>query len=60
MPERVNQQWRLAARPTGLFKESDFKLTKEPVPEPAEVIPLEEVMCNERLGGLLKSYRRVA
>ena len=36
MPERVNQQWRLAARPTGLLKESDFKLTAEPVPEPGE------------------------
>ena len=34
MREKVNRQWRLAARPTGLLKESDFKLTEEPVPEP--------------------------
>jgi NADPH-dependent curcumin reductase len=36
MPAKINRQWRLAARPTGLFKESDFKLTEEPVPEPGE------------------------
>jgi NADPH-dependent curcumin reductase CurA len=33
MTERINRQWRLAARPVGLFKESDFKWTQEPVPE---------------------------
>jgi NADPH-dependent curcumin reductase len=36
MPAKINRQWRLAARPTGLFKESDFKLTEEPVPDPGE------------------------
>jgi NADPH-dependent curcumin reductase CurA len=36
MPAKTNRQWRLAARPTGLFKESDFKLTEEPVPDPGE------------------------
>lgn len=36
MTAKINRQWRLAARPTGLFKESDFKLTEEPVPEPGE------------------------
>jgi NADPH-dependent curcumin reductase CurA len=33
MTERMNRQWRLAARPVGNFKESDFEFTKEPVPE---------------------------
>jgi NADPH-dependent curcumin reductase len=27
-----NQQWRLAARPVGLPKDSDWKLTSEPIP----------------------------
>jgi NADPH-dependent curcumin reductase CurA len=36
MAAKTNRQWRLAARPTGLFKESDFKLTEEPVPDPGE------------------------
>jgi NADPH-dependent curcumin reductase CurA len=31
MTERVNGQWRLASRPVGLFKESDFKWHEEPV-----------------------------
>jgi hypothetical protein len=30
------------------------------VSEPAEVIRLEDVRCDERLGGLLKSYSRAA
>jgi NADPH-dependent curcumin reductase len=29
---RTNQQWRLAARPIGLFKDSDFEWREEPVP----------------------------
>ncbi|MGH9800666.1 MAG: NADP-dependent oxidoreductase, partial [Blastocatellia bacterium] len=33
MANRVNHQWRLAARPDGLFKESDFNWTEEAVPE---------------------------
>jgi len=32
MTERMNRQWRLAARPVGNFKESDFEFTREPVP----------------------------
>jgi NADPH-dependent curcumin reductase len=36
MTAKVNRQWRLAARPVGLIKESDFKLTEQPVPEPGE------------------------
>jgi NADPH-dependent curcumin reductase CurA len=30
---KTNKQWRLAARPAGLFKESDFSWREEPVPE---------------------------
>ena len=31
MAERINRQWRLAARPEGLIKESDFEWLEEPV-----------------------------
>ena len=31
MADRINRQWRLAARPVGNFKDSDFKWTEEPV-----------------------------
>jgi hypothetical protein len=30
MTEIVNRQWRLAARPEGLIKESDFEWVEEP------------------------------
>jgi NADPH-dependent curcumin reductase CurA len=33
---RINRQWRLAARPAGLFKESDFTWIEAPVPEPGD------------------------
>jgi NADPH-dependent curcumin reductase len=33
MTQRINHQWRLAARPVGLLKEADFQWTEEPVPE---------------------------
>jgi len=33
MTNRMNRQWRLAARPVGNFKDSDFKWTEEPVPD---------------------------
>ena len=33
MTERMNRQWRLAARPVGRFKDSDFKWTTEEVPQ---------------------------
>lgn len=29
---KINKQWRLVARPTGLFKDSDFEWREEPVP----------------------------
>lgn len=32
MTERINHQWRLAARPVGRLKESDFQWTEAPVP----------------------------
>ena len=31
MTERINRQWRLAARPVGMFKDSDFQWAQEPV-----------------------------
>jgi len=36
MANRVNRQWRLAARPVGPVKESDFEWRVEPAPEPGE------------------------
>ena len=33
MTERINRQWRLAARPVGTFKDSDFEWATEVVPE---------------------------
>ena len=33
---KVNRRWRLAARPVGLIKESDFALREEQVPTPKE------------------------
>jgi NADPH-dependent curcumin reductase CurA len=32
----VNRQWRLAARPSGMVRDSDFSLVEAPVPTPAE------------------------
>ena len=36
MSARVNRQWRLAARPQGAFKASDFQWAEEPARAPAE------------------------
>jgi NADPH-dependent curcumin reductase CurA len=36
MEAKINRQWRLAARPTGLIKESDFEWHEEAVPSPGE------------------------
>jgi hypothetical protein len=33
---KINKQWRLVARPIGLFKESDFEWREEPVPSLAD------------------------
>ncbi|HEY7543804.1 MAG TPA: NADP-dependent oxidoreductase, partial [Blastocatellia bacterium] len=33
MTDKMNHQWRLAARPVGMIKETDFKWTEEPIPE---------------------------
>jgi NADPH-dependent curcumin reductase CurA len=36
MESKVNRQWRLAARPAGFIKQSDFEWREEPVPAPGE------------------------
>lgn len=36
MGAKVNRQWRLAVRPIGFIKESDFEWREEPVPTPGE------------------------
>ncbi len=49
----VNHQFRLAARPVGLPKPSDWQLTEEPVPEPGEG----EVLVKVRLISLDPAMR---
>ena len=34
MDAKINRQWRLAARPIGLIKESDFEWHEDPAPIP--------------------------
>ena len=34
--DATNHQFKLAARPVGLLKASDWSYTEEPVPEPAD------------------------
>ena len=36
MKAKINRQWRLAARPVGLIKESDFEWHEETIPTPGE------------------------
>ena len=36
MTTKINRQWRLAARPEGFVKESDFEWREEPAPTPGE------------------------
>ena len=36
MSERINRQWRLAARPVGMVTESDFEYHEAPAPEPGD------------------------
>ena len=36
MEAKNNRQWRLAVRPTGLIKESDFEWHEEPLPNPGD------------------------
>ena len=36
MPQKTNRAWKLVARPTGLFKPTDFAWVEEPVPDLAD------------------------
>mgnify|MGYP001202708880 CR=1 FL=1 len=36
MTAKMNRQWRLAARPSGLIQESDFEWREEPIPTPGD------------------------
>jgi NADPH-dependent curcumin reductase CurA len=36
MSDKINRQWKIAARPVGMIQESDFQLAQSPVPEPNE------------------------
>src|SRR5262252_7126809 len=57
---RMNQQFRLAARPAGLPKRSDFEYREEPVREPAEgevVIELAYVSLDPAMRGWMNAGR---
>jgi NADPH-dependent curcumin reductase CurA len=45
MTTRVNRQWRLVARPVGLFKPTDFEWHENPAPDPGEGQVLVKVEC---------------
>ncbi len=57
---RMNQQFRLAARPVGMPKRSDFEFREEPVRGPAEgevVIELEYVSLDPAMRGWMNAAR---
>jgi transposase InsO family protein len=57
----VNRQWRLHYnREPPHSARSHLPPTYESPPEPNAAIPLRDVVCHTRLGGLLKSYERRA
>jgi len=56
----LNAQWRLAARPTGLPKASDWEYVEEPVPEPGEglfVVELEYLSLDPAMRGWMNEGR---
>ncbi|MCX7902489.1 MAG: NADP-dependent oxidoreductase [Burkholderiaceae bacterium] len=44
MPETINRQWRLAARPVGEAKRSDFEFAQAPLPAPGDGQVLVQVL----------------
>jgi NADPH-dependent curcumin reductase CurA len=58
--ERMNQQFRLAARPAGMPKRSDFEFREEPVREPAEgelLIELQYISLDPAMRGWMNAGR---
>jgi NADPH-dependent curcumin reductase CurA len=58
--DAVNRQFRLAARPVGLPKPSDWDLTEEPVPEPGEgevVVKIHFVSLDPAMRGWMNEGR---
>ena len=41
----LNRQFRLAARPVGMPKPTDWTFTEEPVPDPADGTLVVKVLC---------------
>ena len=59
----VNHQFRLAARPIGLPKRSDWNLTEEPLPVPGEgefLVKVLYISLDPAIRGYLKGVRRPA
>jgi NADPH-dependent curcumin reductase CurA len=58
--EAVNHQYRLAARPVGLPKPSDWEYTEEPVPEPGEgevLVKVEYLSLDPAMRGWMNDSR---
>jgi len=57
---RVNQQFRLAARPRGMVKREDFAFVEEPSPEPAEgeaLVEIEYLSLDPAMRGWMNDVR---
>ena len=58
--DTINRQFRLAARPVGLPKDTDWELTSEPVPHPADgqvVVAVEYISLDPAMRGWMTDRR---
>ena len=58
--DTINRQFRLAARPVGLPKDTDWELTSEPVPDPADgqvVVAVEYISLDPAMRGWMTDRR---
>lgn len=58
--ERVNQQFRLAARPVGMVKREDFEFVQEPAPEPGPgqvLVEIEYISLDPAMRGWMNDAR---
>jgi hypothetical protein len=56
----ISRQWRLAARPVGKIRESDFELVEVPVPEPADgqfVVAVTHISLDPAMRGWMNAGR---
>ena len=60
MNETVNRQYKLAARPAGLPKNSDWNFTESPVPEPGDgelLVKIEDISLDPAMRGWMNEGR---